>query len=65
MILKTLKVFSQNIHKNRLLTDTLLGNNKEFDIFLIQEPSWFIICNIPSLISEEGEEIVSAPNHSS
>jgi len=39
MILKSLKIFSQNVHKNRLLTDTLLENNKDFDIIFIQEPS--------------------------
>ena len=36
MVLKTLKIFLQNVCKNRLLTDTLLENNKEFDIFLFR-----------------------------
>jgi len=32
MIIKFLKLFSQDIHKNKLLTDIILENNKNFDI---------------------------------
>ena len=39
MILKDLKIFSQNVHKNYLLTNLILENNKNFDIVFIQEPS--------------------------
>ena len=63
MILKSLKILSQNVHKNRLLTDTLLENKKDFNILFIQEPPWSIICSILSSISKEEEEIVDAPNH--
>ena len=35
MIMKNLKVFLQNIWKNKSLTDNLLETNKEFDIFHI------------------------------
>ena len=63
MILKFLKIFSQNVCKNRLLTDTLLENYKNFNILFIQEPSWSIIQNILSSMSEEEEEIIGAPNH--
>ena len=38
MILKTHNIFSQNVRKSRLLTDTILENNKKFDILFIQEP---------------------------
>ena len=38
MILKDLKIFSQNIHKNYVLTNLILENNKNFDIVFIQEP---------------------------
>ena len=38
MILKSIKISSQNIHKNQFLTDTLLENYKDFNIFFIQEP---------------------------
>jgi len=62
MILKDLKIFSQNIHKNYLLTNLIL-ENKNFDIVFIQEPPWFIIWTILSLTSEEGEEIISISNY--
>jgi len=38
MNLKTLKIFSQNVYKNFVLTDIILENNKNFDILFIQEP---------------------------
>jgi len=63
MILKFLKIFSHNVCKNRLLTDTLLESYKNFNILFIQEPSWSIIQNILSSMSEEEEEIIGAPNH--
>ena len=39
MILKSLNLFSQNFHKNRLLTKTILENNRNYDILFIQELS--------------------------
>ena len=41
MIVKNLKVFSQNVWKNRLLTDTILETNKNFDIFHSETPMVF------------------------
>ena len=40
MIIKNLKIFSQNVHKNKFLTDIIiiLENKKEFNIIFIQEP---------------------------
>jgi len=38
MILKSLNLFSQNVWKNKLLTETILENNENFDILFIQEP---------------------------
>ena len=38
MIIKNLKVFSQNIYKNYLFTNTILDNQKKFDILSIQKP---------------------------
>ena len=64
MILKSLKIFSQNVHKNRLLIDTILENNKNINIFFIQEPPWSIIHNISSSTSKEEEKIIGAPNYS-
>ncbi len=63
MNIKELKSFSQNIHKNHLLTEVILENNKNFDILFIQEPSWLVIRSILSVISAKREEVVRAPNH--
>jgi len=35
----------------------------EFDIIFVQEPSWMIICSVPSLRNCEGNELVGVPNH--
>jgi len=64
MILKSLKIFLQNVHKNYLFTDLILENNKNIDIVFIQEPPWSIIWTIPSLSSKEGKKIVGAFNYS-
>ena len=44
-----LKVFLQNVHKNRILTDIILKTQKEFNIIFIQELPWSFIQAIPSL----------------
>ena len=53
MILKNLRLFSQNVWKNKLLTDTVLEINKDFNIILIQESLWSTIWSIPSSTSKE------------
>jgi len=63
MILKDLKVFLQNVHKNRILTDIILETQKEFNIIFIQELSWSFIQTIPSLIFKERDKIVGVSNH--
>jgi len=63
MILKNLRLFSQNVWKNKLLTDTVLEINKDFNIILIQESLWSTIRSIPSLTSKEDKTIVEVPNH--
>jgi len=63
MILKTLNIFSQNVRKNRLLTDTILENYKKFNILFIQEPFQLIICQIPSSMSKEEEEDIIGTSH--
>jgi len=37
MILKNLKVLSQNVQKNHLIINTILETQTNFDIILIQE----------------------------
>jgi len=63
MIYDNLKIFSQNIHKNMLIVNTILETHSHFNIILIQEPSWSIIHSIPSSTSSEGEVLVKAPHH--
>jgi len=49
MIKETLKIFSQNIRKNKALTDIILENNKNTtDIIFIQEPLRLLIQHISS-----------------
>jgi len=38
MILKNLKIFSQNVQKNNFLINTVLEVNQSFNIIFIQEP---------------------------
>jgi len=38
MIIKHIKLFSQNFCKNKLLTDMILEINYDFNIIFIQEP---------------------------
>ena len=63
MIVKNLKLFSQNVQKNRFLTNTILETNKDFDILFIQEPPWSFIYTILSSSSKEGDRVVGTPNH--
>ena len=63
MILKSLSFFSQNVHKNKLLTDTILENNKNFDILFIQKLSWLVIYQIPSSTLEKKEDLISTPHY--
>jgi len=63
MILKNLKILSQNIQKNHLIVNTILVTQSQFDIILIQEPSWSIACKVPSTSSSEGKNFVGTVHH--
>jgi len=63
MIYDNLKIFSQNIHKNTLIVNTILKTHSQFDIILIQEPPWSIVCLILSPTSSEEEVLVGASHH--
>jgi len=63
MILKELKIFSQNIQKNNFLINTVLEVNQNFDIIFIQEPSWTTLRTIPSLMNSEGIPLLGVPSH--
>jgi len=64
MICNVLKLFSQNVHKNSLIVNTILETQTSFDIIFIQEPLWLAIWTILSSTSSEGEELVSISYHS-
>jgi len=42
--IKKPKDFLQNISKNKIITDIILENGKNFDILFIQKPPWLVIC---------------------
>ena len=63
MICDVLKFFSQNIHKNNLIVNTILETRSSFNIVFIQEPPWLTIHTTPSFTSCNGEELVSVPHH--
>ena len=63
MILKNIKIFSQNIHKNNFIINTILETQISFDIVFIQELLWSTIRSIPSSTSCEGVKLVRVPNH--
>ena len=64
MILKDLKIFSQNVWKNNFIINTILKVNYNFNVIFIQEPSWTTIRSIPSLENCEGIPLVGITNHS-
>jgi len=63
MILKDLKIFSQNVWKNNFFINTILEINQNFDIIFIQEPLWTTIRTIPSSVNCEGIPLIGIPNH--
>ena len=63
MIIKSLKILSQNVWKNKLLTDSIFENNKDYDIIFIQEPPWATIWQVPSTLSPKGENLIGTSYH--
>ena len=63
MIVKNLKIFSQNICKNSLIVNTLLKTLNQFNIILIQEPLWSEIQKIPSTLNSNGEPLIGTSHH--
>ena len=63
MILKDIKICSQNICKNNFVINIILETYNSYDIIFIQEPSWSFICSIPSSINKKGKELVEVPNY--
>jgi len=63
MILKDLKIFSQNVRKNNFIISIILKVNYNFNVIFIQEPSWTTIRSIPSSENCEGVPLVGVMNH--
>jgi len=64
MIKENLKIFLQNIRKNKTLTDIILENNKNTtDIIFIQEPPRSLIQHIPSHSNPSGDLFYGTSNH--
>ena len=63
MILKDLKIFSQNVQKNNFLINTILEVNQSFNIIFIQEPLWTTLRTIPSSMNCKDIPLVGIPNH--
>ena len=64
MIIKSLKIFSQNIWKNKALTELILEKGINFKILFIQEPPWLVIHTILSSSNKEGDKVVGSSNYS-
>ena len=64
MIKETLKIFSQNVRKNKTLMDIILENNKNTtDIIFIQEPPRYLIWHIPSHTNPLGDPLYGFLNY--
>ena len=63
MILKNLKIFSQNVWKNNLLINIVFEVNQSFNIIFIQEPLWTTLRTISSSTNCEGILLVGILNH--
>jgi len=63
MILKDLRIFSQNVHISNFLINTILKVNHGFNIIFIQEPSWTTLRSIPSFMNPKGVSLLGVPNH--
>jgi len=63
MILKNLKIFSQNVQKNNVLINTVLEVNYHFNIIFIQEPLWTTLRTISNSENSEGILLLDVPSH--
>jgi len=64
MIKDNLKIFSQNIRKNKILTNIILETQKNSaDVIFIQEPPRSLLQRIPSHSNPMGDPLYGTPNH--
>ena len=65
MNIYNLQIFSQNVKKNKILTDIILEEQKNTsDIILIQEFPCYFIHNFSSNTNPKGDLLYSAPKYS-
>src|ERR1700756_3848510 len=63
-MLESLKIFSQNVHKNRSWTQHLLETlHDSYHVVLIQEPPYSFVKTVPSGTSKEGEDVFDTVHH--
>ena len=63
MIVRKLRIFSQNVRKNSLILNTILETQNHFDIILIQESPWSEIQKVPCSSNCNGEPLVGTCHH--
>jgi len=63
MILKNLNILSQNVCKNHFIVNTILETQSHFNIILIQELPWSVICQVPSTVNSKGENFIGTVHH--
>ena len=63
MILDNLNILSQNVCKNHLIVNTILETQSHFDIILIQELPWSVICQVPSNANSKGKNLIGTIHH--
>ena len=63
MILKSLRILLQNVHKNTLIIHSLLKTQNHYNIILIQEPLWSEIQKVLSSSNSEGDPLIGTNYH--
>ena len=63
MILKDLKIFSQNVRKINFIINMILKTNNNFNIIFIQKLFWITLQSIPSPFTCKGNPLVEVVNH--
>jgi len=63
MILKSLKILSQNVRKNSLIIHSLIETQTHYDIILIQEPPWSEIQKVPSSSNSKEDPLIGTTHH--
>ena len=63
MIIRKLRIFSQNVRKNSLITNVILETLSHFNIILIQELPWSEIWKVPSSTNCDSEPLTGTCHH--